>query len=150
MASKKQVKAKVPKGQSKLKPDNNDPEKNPLLHIENKHDFQIETGNLLEDPSGLIWENYENFDLSKDKDHFDISMLNRDSSIVVILRYYEYICTAIFKFNYILPLLESGLIAKDVFEMIKHSLKTRLLVNVPSFDNVFEPEIQYIGKVKYL
>lgn len=149
MAS-KQTKAKTPKGQSKLKPDNDNPEKNPLLHIENKHDFQIETGNLLEDPSGLIWKDYEGFDLSKDKDHFDISVLNRDSNIVIILRYYEYICTAKFKFDYILPLLESGLNAKDVFEMVKHSLKTRLLVNVPSFDTVFEPEIQYIGKVKYL
>lgn len=146
----KQSKSKPTKGQSKLKPDNDNPEKNPLLHVENKHDFQIETGNLLENPDGLIWDKFENFDLSKDKDHFDTNIINLDTEIVIILRYYEYICTAKFKFCYILPLLKSGLIAKDVFEMIKHSLKTKLLVNVPSFDTVFEPEIQYIGKVKYL
>lgn len=138
------------KGQVKGKPDNDNPENNPLLHIENKHDFSIETANLLEDPDALIYKDFVSFDLNKDKDHFDISQINNDSEIVVVLRYFEYLCTAKFRFSYVKPILMSGFVMKDVFDMIKHSLKNRLLINVPSFDTVFEPEIQYIGKIKYI
>lgn len=138
------------KGQVKGKPDNDNPEKNPLLHIENKHDFSIETANLLEDPCSLMYQGYDSFDLAKDKDHFDVDRLNNDSEIIVVLRYFEYLCTASFRFSYIKPILVSGFTMKDVFDMMKHSLKNRLLMNVPSFDTVFEPEIQYIGKIKYI
>jgi hypothetical protein len=137
------------KGQVKGRPDNDNPEQNPLLHIENKHDFSIETANLLEDPDSLIYKGFDSFDLTKDKDHFDVEQLNNDSEIVVILKYFEYLCIAKFRFSYIKPILVSGFAMKDVFDMTKHSLKNRLLMNVPSFDTVFEPEIQYIGKIKY-
>lgn len=144
--SKKQTKAK---GQAKPKADNDNPEKNPLLHIENKHGFSIETDNLLEASDALIYLGFDNFDLSKEQDHFDLDRLNLDSEIIVILRYFEYLCIAKFTFEYVKPMLQSGLIMKDVFQMMKHCLKNRLLLNVPSFETVFEPDIQYIGKVKY-
>jgi hypothetical protein len=150
MASVKISKSKGTKGQIKPKPDSDNPELNPLLHIENKHDFKIETSNLLEDPTSLIYEGFETFDLKKEKDHFDLEKLNLDTEIIITLRYYEYLCTAQFKFCYIKPLLQPGVVAmKDVFDMIKHCLKNKLLINVPSFDTVFEPDIQYIGKIKY-
>lgn len=144
--SKKQTKAK---GQAKPKADNDNPEKNPLLHVENKHGFSIETDNLLENSDALIYNGYLNFDLLKDCDHFDLDQLNLDSEIIVILRYFEYLCVAKFAFEYVKPILQSGLNMKDVFQMMKHCLKNRLLLNVPSFETVFEPDIQYIGKVKY-
>ena len=76
--------------------------------------------------------------------------LNLDTEIVIILRYYEYLCTAKFKFCYVKPLLQPGIIAaKDIFDMVKHCLKNKLLINVPTFDTIFEPDIQYIGKVRY-
>ena len=84
--SKKQTKAK---GQAKPKADNDNPEKNPLLHIENKRGFSIETDNLLETSDALIYHRFDNFDLSKDQDHFDLDRLNLDSEIIVILRYFE-------------------------------------------------------------
>lgn len=142
-------KAKGSKGRAKTKPDMDNPEENPLLHIENKHDFKIETDNLLENPDRMIYAQFENFDLRAEKDHFDIDKINNESLIIIILRYYEYLCVAEFKFCYILPLLHSGLAAKDIFEMVKHSLKSKLLINVPSFETVYEPEIQYVGKIKY-
>lgn len=146
----KSHKSRGAKGQIKPKPDSDNPELNPLLHIENKHDFSIETDNLLESPTALIYDRYESFDLKKDSDHFDIDRLNLDTEIIIVLRYYEYLCTAKFKFSYIKPMLQPGIIAaKDVFNMVKHCLKNKLLINVPSFDTVFEPDIQYIGKVKY-
>jgi hypothetical protein len=143
------IKPKPQKGQAKEKSDKDNIEKNPFLHIENKHDFQIETNNLLEDPTALVYKGYEDFDLTKDADHFKTELLNYDSEIIIIMRYYEYLCSAKFKFCYVLPTLESGLIMKDVFNMVKHCLKNRLLLNVPSFETVFEPDIQYIGKIKY-
>ena len=148
MASSK--KQKPLKGQAKSNPDVDNPEKNPLLHIENKHNFSIETNNLLEDPLGMTFNEYDNFDINKDTDHFEVDKLNLDSEILVILRYYEYLCIAKFSFNYVIPILESGLIMKDVFIMMKHCLKNRLLMNVPSFENVFEPDIKYYGKIKYI
>ena len=146
--TKKPREAKL-RGQAKGRPDNDRPEDNPLLHIENKHDFSIETGNLLEDPGALAYSGFDTFDLSREKDHFDVGQLSNDSEIVVVLKYYEYLCVAKFRFSYIKPILVSGLAMKDVFDMVKHSLKNKLLVNVPSFDTVFEPEIQYIGKIQY-
>ena len=137
------------KGQKKGKPDSESLDENPLLKIDNRSDFSIESSNLLQEPSKLLYNGYENFDLKKEKDHFDMKRLNDDSSIVVILRYYEYICTATFKFSFIIPILQSGLIAKDVFDMIKHSLRNKLLLNAPTFDNIFEPDFHYIGKIKY-
>ena len=143
-------KSKGTKGQIKPRPDSDNPEMNPLLHIENKHDFSIETANLLEDPTSLLYPDYEAFDLKKESDHFDMERLNLDTEIIIILRYYEYLCTAKFKFCYVKPLLQPGIIAaKDIFDMVKHCLKNKLLINVPTFDTIFEPDMQYIGKVRY-
>lgn len=94
-------KSKGTKGQIKPRPDSDNPEMNPLLHIENKHDFSIETANLLEDPTSLLYPDYEAFDLKKESDHFDMERLNLDTEIIIILRYYEYLCTAKFKFCYV-------------------------------------------------
>lgn len=138
------------KGQAKPKPDTDNPDKNPLLHIENKRDFCIETSNLLETPDAMILREYEEFDLRLEgTNKLDTDRIREDTKIIVLLRYYEYLCTAEMSFNYIIPLLKSGLTAKDVFDMVKHCLKNKLLCNVPSFDTVFEPDIVYVGKVLY-
>ena len=55
------------RGQNQLEPDTDNPAKNPLLLVENKADFTIETGNLLQDTGQLIYDGFENFDLKKDK-----------------------------------------------------------------------------------
>lgn len=147
--SEKKTKPKGQKGQKKTRPDTDNPEENPLLHVDNNPDFMIETGNLLQDTSMLIFDGYETFDVKKDKDHFDTSKINRDSTIIIALRYYEYVCIATFRFAFIIPLLESGLGAKDVFDMIKHCLRNKLLINAPTFDNIFDIEIMYTGYIKY-
>lgn len=143
------TKKKGVRGKGKVEPDNDNPELNPLLHVENKQDFTIETSNLLEDPHGLIYEGFEPFDLKEEKVSFDYEKFNEDSLLVIMLRYYEYLCTAKIRVNYIMPLLASGMTGKQVFDMICHCLKNKLLCNVPSFDTIFEPDIQYIGKIKY-
>lgn len=141
------VKSKGIKGKKKEKPDNDNPELNPLLHIENKKDFIITTSNLLENPEGLIYEGFELFDLKTVS--FDYSRFDENSLLVIMLRYYEYLCTAQIKVEYILPLLSSGMTGKQIFDMVCHCLKNKLLCNIPSFDTIFEPDIQYIGKIKY-
>ena len=137
------------KGQKKQVKDSENLEENPLLKIDNREDFHIESSNLLQDPGRLLFEGYENFDMKKEKDHFDMGKLSEDSSIIIVLRYYEYICIANFKFRFIIPILQSGLLAKDVFDMIKHALRNKLLLNAPTFDTIFEPDFFYYGKVKY-
>lgn len=143
------TKKKPSKGQTNIKTDSDIASDNPLLYIENKNGLTIETSNLLENPNSLIYSEFENFDLKAESDHFDLSRLNENTTIIVILRYYEYICKATFTFEYIYPILQSGLTARDIFDMTKHALKNKLLLNAPSFDVIFEPEIQYVGKVKY-
>lgn len=142
-------KGKGQKGKKKTAPDTNNPEENPLLHVDNTADFSIETGNLLQDTSILIFPGYKPFDMKKDKDHFDTTRLSSMSMIIITLRYYEYICYAKFQFSYIIPILESGLVAKDVFDMVKHCLKNKLLINAPTFDNIYDLDIQYGGYIKY-
>ena len=142
-------KPKGQKGKKKTRPDTDNPDENPLLHVDNTADFSIETGNLLQDTGLLIFPEYEIFDLNKDKDHFDTNKLSHMSMIIISLRYYEYVCIAKFQFSYIIPILESGLNAKDVFDMVKHCLKNKLLTNAPTFDNIYELDIQYNGFIKY-
>ena len=143
------------KGVAKTRPDNDNPELNPLLHVENKHGFSMDTDNLLESPDALIYNGYENFEITTDLNThqktvtLDSGRLQDDTEIVVILRYYEYLCTAKMRFWYIMPMLQSGMLARDVFAMVEHSLKNKLLINVPSFETVFEPDIKYLYKVKY-
>ena len=142
--------AKKAKGQLKARPDTDDPSQNPLLLVENKHNFQIETGNFLQDPGMLMYEGFDSFDLTKETGHFDVDQLNEDSEIIIILKYFEYICIADFRFCYVKPILQSGFKMKDVFDMVKHCLKSKLQLNVPTFDTIYEPEIQYFGKIKYI
>ena len=137
------------KGRKKQDPDNDNPELNPLLHVDNSESFTITTSNLLQDPTALIMDGFEKFEWKDDKITIDYDRFNERTVIVIVLRYYEYICIAETRFDYLLPLLDSGLTGKQVFEMICHCLKNRLLSNVPSFDTVFEPDISYIGKIKY-
>ena len=146
MTSNKKLKLK---GQKKPEKDGESYEENPLLKIDNRADFKIESSNLLQDPDKLLFYGYENFDLKKEKDHFDLGKLNDESSIVIVLRYYEYICTASFKFRFMIPMLQSGLTAKDIFDLMKHALRNKLLMNAPTFDTIFEPDFFYYGKVRY-
>ena len=142
-------KPKGQKGKKKTHPDTDNPDENPLLHVDNTADFSIDTGNLLQDTGLLIFPGYKVFDLKKDKDHFDTRKISHMSMIIISLRYYEYVCIAKFQFSYIIPILESGLNAKDVFDMVKHCLKNKLLTNAPTFDKIYELDIQYSGYIKY-
>lgn len=146
MASKKKGGTK---GRMKQEADNDNPDLNPLLHTENKDGFSISTSNLLMYPDALIYPDYENFNIKDEQFKFDYDRFDEYTKIIIILRYYEYICTAEMTVDYILPLLNSGLTGKQVFEMVCHCLKNKLLCNVPSFDTIFEPDIQYISKIKY-
>lgn len=137
------------KGKLKIESDNDNPDLNPLLHVENKDGFNITASNLLMYPDGLIHDGYDNFNIKDEELKFDYNRLNEQTSIIIILRYYEYICTAEMTVGYILPILDSGLNGKQVFDMVCHCLKNKLLCNVPSFDTIFEPDIQYIAKIKY-
>lgn len=137
------------KGQKKQSPDTASAEDNPLLKIENRIDFSIETSNLLQEPDKLIFPGYETFDVRQEQSPFDTSKLSDSTSIIINLRYYEYLCTATFSMSFIVPLLQSGLSIKDVFDMIKHALRNRLLLNAPTFDSIFEPDFHYLGKIRY-
>lgn len=143
--AKGETKAKKLKG----KADKDSADSNPLLVIEDKKGFELVCGNLLQDNSMLIYSGYDVFDIKKDKDHFDMNRLSNDTSIIIALRYYEYVCYVKFDFEYIVPIMKSGLIAKDVFDMMKHCLKNKMMLLAPSWETIFEPDFCYNGYVKY-
>ena len=70
----------------KGKADKDSADTNPLLYIEDKRGFMMECGNLLQNNDMLIFHDYESFDIKKEKEHFDMNKLNRDSSIIIALR----------------------------------------------------------------
>lgn len=126
-----------------------DTQENPLLYVEDKINFNIETGNLLQTPNMLIFKDFEKIDIQKEKDIFNTSKLNETSSVIITLRYFEYVCIAQFEFSFIIPMLESGLTARDVIDLMKHALRNRLILNAPNFDNIFDIDIRYEGHVRY-
>ena len=143
--------ADKPKKQHKglNKQENGNIQENPLLYVEDKVNFKITTGNLLQDPGMLIFKGYDVFDIKKDRDHFDFNKLDPNSQIIITLRYYEYVCIARFEFSYIIPILESGLDARETFDIVKHALRNKLFLNAPTFDTIFDIDIVYSGYVKY-
>ena len=122
---------------------------NPLLCIDEKINFRIEAGNLLQTPDMLIFKSFNKINIQKEKDIFDVEKLNKTSSVIITLRYFEYVCIVRFEFSFIIPMLESGLTAKDVINLMKHALRNRLLLNAPSFDNIYDIDIVYEGYVRY-
>ena len=48
-------KPKGQKGKKKTHPDTDNPDENPLLHVDNTADFSIDTANLLQDTGLLIF-----------------------------------------------------------------------------------------------
>lgn len=85
----------------------NDSLDSPFLYVAANAGFNIQKSNLLNDPGFLIMPGYENFDL--DKAQFDNSKIQETTNIIVVLRYYEYLCTASFDISYIIPMMQSGL-----------------------------------------
>ena len=58
------------KGLKKTKPDVDNPEENPMLKVDNKDDFSIKTGNLIQDTDLLIFKDYDSFDIKKEGNPF--------------------------------------------------------------------------------
>lgn len=142
----KQTKAVKFKGTKKFDKDSED---NPLLKVDNKSDFEIEFYNVLNDPQSIIFPGYQTFNI--ETGNIDTELLNRDSQIIAIMRYYEYVCIARFKYNYIIPLLENKeMNGIEVFQMIQHALRTKLLMYIPSFDTILEIEFKFQTKIKYI
>lgn len=133
------------KGVKKFDKDSDD---NPLLKMDDANGYEIYFANILNNPLCIIFNDYQVFDIFTG--NIDINKLNKDSQIIAYMRYYEYLCIARFKYDYIKPLLDTGdMNGIDVFQMIKHSLRTRLLMNIPSFDIILEPEFIFKTVVKY-
>lgn len=142
MAKTKQTKFK---GVKKFDKDSED---NPLLKMDGVNGYEMYFANILNDPMCIIFNDYQEFDIFNGI--IDVNRLNRDSQIIAYMRYYEYLCIARFKYEYIKPLLDNGnMNGIDVFQMIKHSLRTRLLMNIPSFDVIIEPEFIFKTVIKY-
>ena len=131
-----------------IKKYNKDSEENPLLQMDDKDDFKMEFVNVLNNPYGIIFKDYKNFNIITGD--IDIDKLNDNSQIIAIMRYYEYVCLAKFKYSYIVPMLTDGeLNGNEVFNMIQHALRNKLLLNIPSFDTILEIEFKFSTKIKY-
>lgn len=136
-----------------LNKETKDTDENPLLKTNENKEFVVTTMNILNDVNCLLYNDYKIFEVdTPDKqvnNPLDVDKINDDSTVIVFLRYFEYLVKAEFKFTYISPLVISGVPLNEVFDMIKHHLKMRLLMMVPSFDTIFELNFKYEYKIKY-
>lgn len=150
MTAKTLKKTKKLKGLNK---DVNDTDENPLLKTNENTEFVVTTMNILNDVTCLLYNDYDIFEIETSdkpiKKPIDIDKISDNSNVIVFLRYFEYLVKAEFKFTYITPLVIAGVPLNEIFEMIKHHLRMRLLMMVPSFDNVFELNFIYEYKIKY-
>lgn len=144
----KDVSKKAKKGVKKISSEK-DTKENPLLQIEDSVLFAIESGNILNDPTIYTFPQYETID-PKDPTTLDLSRLDENSAIKVILIYYEYMITASFSFSYIRPLLAAGMSFEKVIKAINHRLLTELQLNVPSFDEILSLQVEYECRIKYV
>lgn len=136
------------KGGDKKKINKDDLENNPLLRIDDNIQFSIEFANILNDPYSAVFINYDKFNYENPS--LDASKLDLNSEMIVTARYYEYLAIARFKCNYIIPLITNdALTLKDIFQMIMHALRVRLLMNIPSIDVILEIEFKYNTYIKY-
>lgn len=138
-----------------LNKDIKDTDDNPLLKTNENKDFVVTTMNILNDVSCLLYNDYDVFDIAEPgsdkqiKNPLNIDNISDESSVIVFLRYFEYLVKAEFKFIYISPLIVAKVPLNEIFDMIKHHLKMRLLMMVPSFDTIFELNFKYEYKIKY-
>lgn len=133
---------------TKKKIDKDSSEENILLKIDDSMQFSIEFANILNDPYSNIFIDYDRFDYENPS--LDSSKLDLNSELIVTARYYEYLAIARFKCSYITPLLTHGAMnLKEIFQMIMHALRVRLLMNIPSFDVILEIEFKYNTYIKY-
>ena len=120
-----------------------------LLTVSYKREFSVQLHNLLENPSAMIFSGYENIILDSDNVTFDLDRIGDNTSILVILEYFEYLCVADVAFSYIMPIMQSGFSMKEVFSMIKHHLRGKLIVTIDNWENINEMHMKYMGKVRY-
>lgn len=141
----KKFKGKAPAADVRRQMDNNSPE-SPFLYIKEGGGLTISKSNLLNDPEALLYDGYERFDM--DKPQFS-GRLTGGTSVIVTLRYFEYLCSARFNLDYVGGMLAAGLALTDVFSMIKHHLKIVMTLNVPTVDTIYDLDLIYTGHIRY-
>lgn len=127
-------------------------DKKTFLEINNSDGFYVECKNLIEDTSAMIFSGYENVNLkNQDKTlSIDISRIKENkTTIKVILRYFEYVIIATMSFSYLKPIMVSGFTINDIYDMIKHHIRNRLIREIGSSETIIEMHTEYYMKIQY-
>lgn len=132
-----------------------------ILSVVYNEGFHVECYNMLENPEVMHLNKmgYKKINLNAlrntdeqddDSNILDVSKINEQKTqIIVVLRYFEYLCIATVKFDYIKEILHGGFSLADSLDMIKHHLKNRLVREVRGTETIVEMHIEYRGYVRY-
>ena len=132
-------------------------EKKTILDVDYNEGFHVECYNLLENPEimHLADKGYERLNLNIDLSHVGAVLLDTQrvvedrTKVLIVLKYFEYICIATVKFSYILEIVRGDFALIDAIHMIKHHLKNKLIREVRGTENIIDMHIEYKGYVKY-
>lgn len=132
-----------------------------ILNVVYREGFHVECYNMLEDPDVMHLHKigYRKINLNAvrnadeqddDTNILDVSKIDEEKTqIIVVLRYFEYLCIATVKFSYIKDILQGGFSLADALDMIKHHLKNKLVREVKGTETIVEIHIEYRGYVRY-
>lgn len=129
-----------------------------MLEVEYNPQFTVVCKNALDDPKSMQFPGWEPFPIEKltngeQKD--DSFILNTErvrinkTEIMVILRYFEYLCIAKMDLSYLTEICKGDSKLVDVIDMIKHHLRNKLIREVDKTEQVIDMYIKYVGKIKY-
>jgi hypothetical protein len=136
-----------------------------FLDVTYKDGFSVAGYNLLDNPDVIasLYDNgYRrinvnprfNSDGNIDEENIlDNNMLLKSKpenvQIIIVLRYFEYLCIASVRFDFILKILHGEYQIINVFDMIKHHLRNTLVREVSGEETIVDMHIEYRGYVKY-
>lgn len=129
-----------------------------MLDVDYSDGFSVECFNLLDNPKAMHFPGFSKMCVSPHTDEsgnltedvVDISRTKDSSTTMLIcLRYYEYLCVATVKFWYLKDILRGGLNILESFDMFKHHLRNKLVREVRGTEAITEFAITYFGMVKY-
>ena len=133
-----------------------------MLDVDYNPEFFVECKNVLDDPTAMQFPGWEPFPIEKltmsqdgKKDDDNKFILNQSrvnqktTKIMIILRYFEYLCVARMDFTYLTEICKGDSRLVDVIDMIKHHLKNKLIREVDKTEQIIDMYCKYVGKIKY-
>lgn len=136
-------------------------EQKTMLDVEYGPMFNVECRNLLDNPKAMQFPGYEPFPIHRlansstdngkgEEFILDTTRVRKEKTeILVILRYFEYVCIAKMNFSFLAEICKGDQKLVDAIGMMKHHLRNKLIREVRKTEEILDLHCEYTGKIKY-